>query len=73
MSAWDDLEAAMRAGLDEDDAITALQLIPDGWAKMDGKWVQIVRVPDAEVRGPLGKVECAAVLIALSPSGRNAT
>ena len=34
-------ERVMRRWLDDDDAVDALMALPDGWAKLDGRWHDI--------------------------------
>ena len=42
-----------------------LSAVPDGWAKIDGDWVQVAQADRYDVEGPSGVIDGANVLITL--------
>lgn len=43
----------------------ALDTVPDGWARIDGEWVQVAQADRYDVEGPSGVIDGANVLITL--------
>lgn len=42
-----------------------LDAIPDGWAKVDGKWLQVAQADRYDVEGPSGVIDGSQVLVTL--------
>ncbi len=52
-------------GMMADFAYTTLVLVPDGWAKLDGQWVQVAQADRYDVEGPSGVIDGSQVLVTL--------